>query len=210
MVWLFVAACRPSAVCRRAVGRGRSFGRRRYVCPAETPEGQAVGLVKNLSLMAYVSVGCPTMPILEVRNGASSREEVAPLHHQKGTDTDTTPDPRGGSASIISPRDPLRCDRPGAFDEFLEEWSTEPLEDITPSTVADPTTTKIFVNGNWVGIHRDPQNLCATLRSLRRQARGQTARRLRSFSFRVWFPRARCDCLCGGRRHTLTLRGRCK
>ena len=27
------------------------------LCPAETPEGQACGLVKNLSLMAYVSVG---------------------------------------------------------------------------------------------------------------------------------------------------------
>ena len=27
------------------------------ICPAETPEGQAVGLVKNLALMAYVSVG---------------------------------------------------------------------------------------------------------------------------------------------------------
>lgn len=30
------------------------------VCPAETPEGQACGLVKNLSLMALVSVGSPT------------------------------------------------------------------------------------------------------------------------------------------------------
>ncbi|KAF1985515.1 DNA-dependent RNA polymerase II RPB140 [Aulographum hederae CBS 113979] len=29
------------------------------VCPAETPEGQACGLVKNLSLMCYVSVGGP-------------------------------------------------------------------------------------------------------------------------------------------------------
>jgi DNA-directed RNA polymerase II subunit RPB2 len=27
------------------------------ICPAETPEGQACGLVKNLSLMAFVSVG---------------------------------------------------------------------------------------------------------------------------------------------------------
>lgn len=35
------------------------------LCPAETPEGQAVGLVKNLALMAYVSVGSPPSPILE-------------------------------------------------------------------------------------------------------------------------------------------------
>jgi DNA-directed RNA polymerase II subunit RPB2 len=26
-------------------------------CPAETPEGQAVGLVKNLALMSYITVG---------------------------------------------------------------------------------------------------------------------------------------------------------
>ena len=35
------------------------------VCPAETPEGQAVGLVKNLALMAYVSTGSPQAIILE-------------------------------------------------------------------------------------------------------------------------------------------------
>lgn len=35
------------------------------ICPAETPEGQAVGLVKNLALMAYISVGSSPAPILE-------------------------------------------------------------------------------------------------------------------------------------------------
>ncbi len=35
------------------------------VCPAETPEGAACGLVKNLALMAYISVGSPAAPILE-------------------------------------------------------------------------------------------------------------------------------------------------
>ena len=34
------------------------------VCPAETPEGQACGLVKNLSLMCYVTVGSPSAPLL--------------------------------------------------------------------------------------------------------------------------------------------------
>lgn len=33
------------------------------VCPAETPEGQACGLVKNLSLMAGISVGTSSEPI---------------------------------------------------------------------------------------------------------------------------------------------------
>merc|ERR550534_2035602 len=85
------------------------------ICPAETPEGQAVGLVKNLAMMAYVSVGNTPSPILE----------------------------------------------------FLEEWSMENLEEISPSSIAD--ATKIFVNGCWVGIHRDPEQLMLTLRKLRRQ-----------------------------------------
>lgn len=85
------------------------------VCPAETPEGHAVGLVKNLALMAYISVGSQPSPILE----------------------------------------------------FLEEWSMENLEEISPAAIAD--ATKIFVNGCWVGIHKDPEQLMNTLRKLRRQ-----------------------------------------
>lgn len=34
------------------------------ICPAETPEGQACGLVKNLALMASISVGSPSPPVL--------------------------------------------------------------------------------------------------------------------------------------------------
>ena len=29
------------------------------MCPAETPEGQSCGIVKNLALMSYISVGKP-------------------------------------------------------------------------------------------------------------------------------------------------------
>ena len=31
------------------------------------------------------------------------------------------------------------------------------------------SATKVFVNGAWVGVHREPQQLAATLRALRRQ-----------------------------------------
>ncbi|XP_020619202.1 DNA-directed RNA polymerase II subunit RPB2-like [Orbicella faveolata] len=54
------------------------------ICPAETPDGHAVGLVKNLALMAYISVGSQPSPILE----------------------------------------------------FLEEWTMENLEEITPSAIS--------------------------------------------------------------------------
>ena len=84
------------------------------VCPAETPEGQAVGLVKNLALMAYISTGTPISPIIE----------------------------------------------------FLEEWSTETFEEIVVADIADKT--KVFVNGNWVGVHPDPARLVSLLRDLRR------------------------------------------
>lgn len=36
-----------------------------YICPAETPEGGQIGLVKNLALMAHITVGKPAKPILQ-------------------------------------------------------------------------------------------------------------------------------------------------
>ncbi|GME95795.1 unnamed protein product [Ambrosiozyma monospora] len=72
------------------------------VCPAETPEGQACGLVKNLSLMSCVSVGSSSEPITYL----------------------------------------------------LEEWGLEPLSDYDPHD--HKNATRVFLNGNWVGNHRDP------------------------------------------------------
>jgi DNA-directed RNA polymerase II subunit RPB2 len=87
------------------------------VCPAETPEGHAVGLVKNLSLMSAISVGVPAGPVLEV----------------------------------------------------LDEWGMESLDMTNYRDIANPRTTKVFVNGNWVGVHRDPDELVHNLRDLRRR-----------------------------------------
>jgi DNA-directed RNA polymerase II subunit RPB2 len=84
------------------------------VCPAETPEGQACGLVKNLALMACISVGSLSAPVLE----------------------------------------------------FLEEWGLERLEENAHSAVPG---TKIFLNGVWMGVHRDPANLVRTIKELRRK-----------------------------------------
>jgi len=84
------------------------------VCPAETPEGQACGLVKNLALMACISVGSYSAPVIE----------------------------------------------------FLEEWGLESLEENAHSAVP---CTKVFVNGVWMGVHRDPANLVKTIKKLRRK-----------------------------------------
>jgi DNA-directed RNA polymerase II subunit RPB2 len=84
------------------------------VCPAETPEGQACGLVKNLALMSCISVGSQSAPVIE----------------------------------------------------FLEEWGLESLEENAHS---DIQPTKVFVNGVWMGVHRQPQDLVDTLLMLRRK-----------------------------------------
>ena len=39
----------------------------------------------------------------------------------------------------------------------------------SPFVLSSCSSTKIFVNGNWVGIHREPEHLMTTLRRLRRQ-----------------------------------------
>ena len=85
------------------------------VCPAETPEGQACGLVKNLALMCYITVGTPSEPIID----------------------------------------------------FMIQRNMEVLEEYEP--LNSPNATKIFVNGVWVGVHRDPAHLVGTVQNLRRK-----------------------------------------
>ncbi|KAF2303335.1 hypothetical protein GH714_016852 [Hevea brasiliensis] len=113
------------------------------MCPAETPEGQACGLVKNLALMVYITVGSAAYPILE----------------------------------------------------FLEEWGTENFEEISPAVI--PQATKIFVNGCWVGIHRNPDMLVKTLRRLRRRVDVNTevgvVRDIRLKELRIYTDYGRCS-----------------
>ena len=40
---------------------------------------------------------------------------------------------------------------------ILENNGVEELETITPSVISK--VTKVFVNGIWVGIHRDPESI---------------------------------------------------
>ncbi|EOD47026.1 DNA-directed RNA polymerase II subunit RPB2 [Neofusicoccum parvum] len=84
------------------------------VCPAETPEGQACGLVKNLSLMCNVTVGSDVTPI----------------------------------------------------QDFMTQRNMELLEEYEPNV--SPNATKIFINGVWVGVHRDPTQLVSVVKKLRR------------------------------------------
>jgi DNA-directed RNA polymerase II subunit RPB2 len=85
-----------------------------FVCPAETPEGHQVGLVKNLSLMCYVTVGCSSEMLMDT----------------------------------------------------LLELGLIQLEEISPSQINEGT--KVFVNGNWCGLHLDPQELYNALKKMKR------------------------------------------
>ncbi|KAJ0247166.1 DNA-directed RNA polymerase II subunit 2 [Hirschfeldia incana] len=113
------------------------------MCPAETPEGQACGLVKNLALMVYITVGSAASPILPI----------------------------------------------------LANWGTENLEESSPSVITQ--AIKIFVNGKWVGIHRNPDTLVKTLRILRRSnvinTEVSVVRDIRLKELRIYTDYGRCS-----------------
>ena len=50
------------------------------LCPAETPEGQSCGLVKNLSLMTFVSVGSPARMIQETLDNYPDFQKLSEVH----------------------------------------------------------------------------------------------------------------------------------
>ena len=83
------------------------------VCPAETPEGASVGVVKNLSLSAHIT-------------------------------------------SYTSPR---------VVYAILDKYGIEKLMDLEPHELHGQT--KVFVNGNWYGIHREPRALYRLLKRSR-------------------------------------------
>jgi DNA-directed RNA polymerase II subunit RPB2 len=120
------------------------------VCPAETPEGAACGLVKNLALMAYISVGSPAAPILEFLEEWST-EVRCRLVAAAGVSC--------VSLCVLT----VAC----VHHPVPSAHAHQNLEEIAPGVI--PSATKIFVNGVWMGIHRDPQHLVRTLRQLRRQ-----------------------------------------
>jgi hypothetical protein len=51
--------------------------------------------------------------------------------------------------------------------QYFDLLGTHFMQEISPAVI--PQAAKIFVNGCWVGIHRNPDLLVKTLRRLRRQ-----------------------------------------
>jgi len=91
------------------------------ICPSETPEGQKIGIVKNFSMMAKVSLGS----------------------------NDRT------------------------FDQLMKALNEVNFEtfDLTINPDSLQTTTKVMVNGNWIGYTDEPALMVDVLRNERRNGR---------------------------------------
>lgn len=85
------------------------------ICAAETPEGGSVGIVKNLTLMAHVTIPSNPEPVYAA----------------------------------------------------LQELDMIDLDSITATDVAK--CAKVFVNGSWIGVHKEPEKLIKQMRLLRRK-----------------------------------------
>ncbi|CAL5225068.1 g7846 [Coccomyxa viridis] len=85
------------------------------MCPSETPDGEGIGIQKNLALTAYITISTDILPVMTALKGELGMRALSGL----------------------------------------------PTEEIKNST-------RVFVNGDWVGIHYDPPTLVRKLREMRR------------------------------------------
>ena len=90
---------------------GTQYG---IICPAETPDGGNIGIKKHMSILAHITFGCSSAPIIKM----------------------------------------------------LHDYGVVPIEDLLPEHVFNKV--KVFVNGNWVGIHEEPISLYDNIKTLRR------------------------------------------
>ena len=82
-----------------------------FLCPAETPEGQSIGVVKNIAYLAHITINS---------NSSGLYDYILP---------------------IIQPLDTYN----GSYKD-LDDYA------------------KVFINGSWVGITNDPENVYANLK----------------------------------------------
>lgn len=84
------------------------------ICISETPEGPSVGIVKNLALTTYITIGTSSLSLYNL----------------------------------------------------CEEYGVKYVDDLIPAELNN--TTKVFINGDWIGVHLNPNDLMNDLRSARR------------------------------------------
>eukprot|EP00439_Symbiodinium_sp_Y106_P082994 s167_g22.t1 len=168
------------------------------VCPAETPEGQAVGLVKNISLMCWITLGSAQTIIEDFLDewGVLDLMECTPDHiktYSKGGNCMVLVEvfPLCFAAALIvavwlisccmfgherflfrlpGPSKALQKRRKDLGSLFLVNQLE--VDDLAPCCVClmeFESSDVVFLNGIWVGMHKNPAELRNTLQSLRRR-----------------------------------------
>ena len=82
-----------------------------FLCPVETPEGQSVGVVKNLGSLTHITIASLTKPLIEI-----------------------------------------------VEDEVYNSSSSDFVDKNTAASLLE-NGVKVFVNGNWIGIAKNPMYL---------------------------------------------------
>ncbi|KAL7569046.1 hypothetical protein ACA910_021324, partial [Epithemia clementina (nom. ined.)] len=109
------------------------------LCPADTPEGEACGLVKNLALLAHITTG------------EDDTQPVERLCRDLGVEAVT----RVTGHEI----------NPNASSSAAAEGKDDPED----STNSNQNNFLVFLNGLILGVHNRPRDLVRNLRTMRRQ-----------------------------------------
>jgi len=137
-----------------------------HMCPAETPEGPACGLVEQMAQGAWITHGHDTVKLVQ----RTCRELVGVLIPLVDVSTCTGDGARlRPRASIRSPE--FRAAKPMALDHPPEDWA--PILAALGDTDAvlcrlGPDVTRVLVNGMLVGFVADGEAAAGALRAARR------------------------------------------
>lgn len=119
------------------------------ICPAETPEGPNCGLVKNLALQAYISVG------VEEGHIETYLENLGMLKIEEPSSDAST--------------EPVTKRKPEGDEEQPKRILPECRNTIPSAKFED--SARIFLNGRLVGLYPEPDELYDSLLVARRQGR---------------------------------------
>ena len=110
---------------------GTSWG---YLCPAETPEGAPVGVVKNLSYLAHITIRANSKPIYDIL-----KNKITPID-------DCVPEDLYDRVKIIINGAWIGiCDQPYKLYEFLKEKKADGIINIYTSIVFDTTALELRI-----------------------------------------------------------------
>jgi DNA-directed RNA polymerase beta subunit len=133
------------------------------ICPAETPEGAPVGLVKNLALSACISISMPSTFIrtLLIENGVVEYNDSFSynIFNTESHSVETSND--------IQPRTTINEDDTW-YEETVQMKMQRQLSEQYLKKMGDKNNAIVMVNGDIVGYHTDPPTLYETFKKYKR------------------------------------------